>query len=222
MSKQDFINVLVVCKPKPWRMWKPDARRTSRHLEPPHCCLQRLQFRLSRSLQKVGINNAAVDGRAGVPARFVASTKHTPGPGVKSNLSWTLSLFSFRSGSFPWVEFWVRSRGGGASGVGGSNTHTHTSRQFHTVMRFKAVASLAQKGNRIQESFIHLSQNVLHFLFQFYSISRKTAPFIPSFSAQCISQMAALSKLPVLRSNHQPLNHFPWIDAHCVRVCVCL
>lgn len=175
MSKQNFINVLVVCKHKTSRIWKPDTRRTSRHLEPPHCWLQRLQLRLSRSLQKVGINNAAVDGRAGVPARFVASTKHTPGPGVKSNLSWTLSLFSFHSGSVPWAEFWVRSRGGGVSGVGGQ-THTHmrtrTHRQFHTVMCFKAVASLAQKENRTQESFIHLSQKVLHFLFQFHSISR--------------------------------------------------
>lgn len=36
---------------------------------------------------KVGINNMALDGKAGVSVRFVASTKPTPGPGVKSNLS---------------------------------------------------------------------------------------------------------------------------------------
>lgn len=36
---------------------------------------------------RVGINNADLDGNVGAPVRFVASTKSTPGPGVKSNLS---------------------------------------------------------------------------------------------------------------------------------------
>lgn len=59
---------------------------------------------------KVGINNTALDGKAGAPVRFVASTKPTPGPGVKSNLSWTLSLLSFCFDSFLWARFRVRSQ----------------------------------------------------------------------------------------------------------------
>lgn len=36
---------------------------------------------------KVGINNPALGVKARATVRFVASTKPTPGPGVKSNLA---------------------------------------------------------------------------------------------------------------------------------------
>lgn len=113
---------------------------------------------------KVGINNTALEGKAGVSVRFVASTKPTPGPGVKSNLSWTLSLFSFRSGSFPWAEFWVRSQ------EEWFEFRSHTHRQFHAIMCFKAVASLARKENAFKSLlfiFFSLKKNAFSFQFCF-------------------------------------------------------
>lgn len=108
---------------------------------------------------KVGINNTALDGKARVSVRFVASTKPTPGPGVKSNLSWTLSLFSFCSGSFPWAEFWVRSQ------EEWFEFRSHTQTVSHNNV-FQSCCITGAKGNRIQESFIYL------FFFSFFFTSK--------------------------------------------------
>ena len=92
---------------------------------------------------KVGINNRALDVKAGAPVRFVASTKPTPGPGVKSNLSWTLSLLSLCFGSFPWARFWVRSQ------EEWFEFRSHTQTVSHNNV-FQSCCITGVRGNHIQ------------------------------------------------------------------------
>lgn len=138
---------------------------------------------LSRSLLKVGINNTALDGKAGAPVRFVASTKPTPGPGVKSNLSWTLSLFSFRFGSFPWAEFWVRSQ------EEWFEFRSHTQTVSHNNV-FQSCCITGVKGNHIKMLFFcwFFFQRNLCIIARIPVFNINTAaPVNAPFFTQCIS-----------------------------------
>lgn len=101
---------------------------------------------LSKRPPKVGVKNTELDGKARLPVRFVASPDLAPGPGVKSNLSWTLSLLSFCCNSFPPVWFWVRSQ---EEGLG---FRSQACRRFHTLMCFKAAASRRERGTQNKAS----------------------------------------------------------------------